>query len=300
MIVLRPPDPLAGGARPAPLSVAGIVRRAFDCAADPAPQPAGGPDPELSRFLTDLLAPYGQAPYPNPVEQTYAGMVEVLLDRSGPPATQVDLVVIAHAVPDADPRRSAAHVLHHLCPGGPLAFALSDQGVAAPFSAVATAAGYLRTDGFERAVVLILEQAALPYPAVQPVSLPQAGSAVALVLERSDAMPVLSLDQRPAVEPERVGAVLAELTEAAPPESVVVLGPGLAGHVEQARRDGTPLARARLAPAGRLCTAVWWELADAWEPARGTVVADYDPALGGLCVLTLGPRLSGRPAATTW
>ncbi len=152
--------------------------------------------------------------------------------------------------------------------------------MAAPFSAIATAAGYLRTDGFERAVVLILEQAALPYPAVQPVSLPAAGSAVALVLERSDAMPVCSLVQRPAVGPERVGAVLAELTGAAPPESVLVLGPGLAGHLEQARRDGTPLARARLAPAGRLCTAVWWELADAWDAGTGDRGGRLRPGAG--------------------
>jgi hypothetical protein len=283
MIVVQPPDPPAAGASPASLSISRIARHAFD------PGPVSAADPELDRFLADLLAPYGRAPAPYPAEQTYAAMVEALLRSSGALDTRVDLVVLAHAVPDADPRRSAAHVVHHLCPGNPLVFALSDQGVAAPFSALATAGAYLRTGGFERALVLILEQATLPYQAPEPVTLPEQGSAVALLLERSDSRPVVSLNQRRAVAASRVAEALATMTEAMSPESVVVLGAGLAGHLD----------RARVAAPGRLCTAVWWELAQVCDDAQDVLVAEYDPALGSLCVLALGPRISERRAATT-
>jgi hypothetical protein len=127
---------------------------------------------------------------------------------------------------------------------------------------------------------------------------------VALWLERSDTMPLVLLDQRMAVAPEQVGAVLAGMTDALPPDPVVVLGPGLAGQVGQAWLDGVPAARVRVASTARLCTSVWWELADVWTDDRGdgpggVLVAEYDPASGGVCVLALGPRLSGRPAATT-
>jgi hypothetical protein len=228
-------------------------------------------------------------------------MVETLLPALD---TQVDLVVLAYAVPDADPRLSTAHLLNRRCPGDPLAFAVSDQGVAAPFSALATARAYLRTGGFQRALVLILDQGALPYPAVQPVALPERDSVVALWLERSDAMPLVLLDQRMAVAPERVGAVLAGMTGSLPPDPVVVLGPGLAGQVGQAWLAGVPAARVRVASTARLCTSVWWELADVWADGRGdgpggVLVAEYDPALGGVCLLALGPGVSGRPAATT-
>ncbi len=327
MYVTQPPAPLTDGTRSAPLSVSRIVRRAFDSTSDAGLRPPTAPDSELHRFLADLLAPYGKAPNPNPLDQTYAGMAEALLRPSGLLDTSVDLVVLAHAVPDADPRRSAANLLNRLCAGDPLAFAISDQAVAAPFTAVATAREYLRTGGCGRALVLVLEQAALPYPAVQPVALPDRASAVALVLERSGTMPVVLVDQRSAVQPERVGAVLAEMTDAVPRSvvqpTVVVLGPGLAGHVEEVRHSVAPAAQVRVAPAGRLCTAVWWELADVLEDnvdeGQGVLVADYDPVSGGLCVLGLGPRISeprisepriseprisepqvsGRPAATT-
>ncbi len=293
MILLQPPAPAPDGGYPPPLSISRIVRRAFDSTSD-VEQPATAPDPELHRFLVDLLAPYGQVPNPHPVERTYAGMAEALLRPSGLLDTQFDLVVLAYAVPDADPRWSMAHVLHRLCPGNPLAFAIGDQGVAAPFTAVATAHAYLRS-GFERALILILEQATLGYPAVEPVTLPELGSAVALVLEPAGAVPLVSVDQRMAVAPERVGAVLAGMADAVPPDSVVVLGSGLAGHVEQAQL-GVPAARVRVAPPGRLCTSVWWELADLWEDhpsdRPGVLLADYDPVLGTVCVLALGPHIA--------
>lgn len=293
MIVLHPPGPVPAGTPGSPLSVTRIVRRAFDAAGgEPAAgdvaSGAGEADAELRRFLVDLLAPYGQALHGQPVDRTYAGMAEQLLRPAGLLETPVDLVVLAYAVPDADPRRSPAHLLHGLLPGDPLAFAVSDQGVAAPFSALAAAGGYLRVDRFQRAVVLILEQATLPYADAQPVTLPDRASAVALVLERSGARPVVSVDHHAAVAPERVGAVLAGLVAAAPPDCVVVLGSGLAGYVEHARLGAASTARVRVASPGRWCTSVWWELADVWRDGQGVVLADYDPTAGALCVLALG------------
>lgn len=297
MFLIEPPGPPGGGARAATLSVTRVLRRAF---APPARSGAGA-DAELYRFLADLVAPYGQAP--DPVQQSYAAMAEALLRPAGLLDTPVDLIVLAHAVPDADPRQSVAHLLNRLCPGDPLAFALCDQGVAVPFSALATACEYLRAGGVGRALVLVLEQAVLPYQAVAPVSLPAAGSAVALLLEHSGAAPLLSVDQRAGVAGERVGAVFAELAGARPAGWPVVLGHELARRVDPTGPLGAGGPPVRVAPAGRLCTGVWWELADALAqpPAgQGVLVGEYDPALGCLGLLAVGPPVSGRPAATPW
>lgn len=273
--------PAAPAAGRAPLSIARIVRRSFDV-----PTVGAGPDPELEQFLTDLVAPYGLAHHPDPVAETYSAMAEELLRPVGLLATPVDLVVVAHAVTDADPRPSAAHRLNRLCPGDPLAFAVSDQGVAAPFTALALARAYLHTGDCRRALVLVLEQAALPYPAAAPVRLPEQASAVALVLERDGPGRVRTVEQLTDIGPDRVGDVLAELVATAP-EAVLVLGSALARHLGEA---GVPAARLRVAPTGQQCTAVWWELADVLDAGDGqsTVVADYDPDLACLGVVTLG------------
>jgi hypothetical protein len=123
--------------------------------------------------------------------------------------------------------------------------------------------------------------------------MPGRACAVALVLERSGSAPVLRIDQRLAVDPERVGPVFAELTAELPAGTVTVLGHQLAPYV-----DGTR-GPVRVAPPDQLCTAVWWELAEALvHGGPSVVVADYDPQLNGLGVLAVAPDVSGPPAGT--
>ena len=55
-------------------------------------------------------------------------MAEAVIARAVLPGEDVDLLVLAYAIPDITPGRATATYLSHICPGNPLAFAICDQG----------------------------------------------------------------------------------------------------------------------------------------------------------------------------
>ncbi|BFV55157.1 hypothetical protein KCMC57_up02610 [Kitasatospora sp. CMC57] len=145
-------------------------------------------DPDLRVFAGDLARPYGLALREDLLAegagQAYGEMGEVLIDRLGLTADQpVDLLILAFAVPDVQPGRAVTLHLARRCPGRPLAFAIGDQGSAAPFTALRIADQYARTGACRRAVVLILEQTTLHYLPAGPVTLPKRHQGVLLLLE---------------------------------------------------------------------------------------------------------------------
>lgn len=247
----------------------------------PEPERAGV-DPELGRFLTDLVAPYRLVAHVTHKPDTYADLGERLLHAIGPLDAPVDLVVIAHAVPETDPRRSAAHHVSRLCPGRPVTFAICDQGTAAPFTALSV----IREYGCTRALLLILEQGAPPYEC--PDRTPDRATAVALLLDAAGPAVVTAVRQHTEVGPAEVGPLVSKEL-ARHPRAVLVLGSGAGRHVHQAPAD-----EVRIAPAGQICTAVWSELAAGlvgWTRAgRPVLVAEYDPALRYLSLLAVEPQ----------
>jgi 4-hydroxymandelate oxidase len=236
--------------------------------------------PTLRPYLTDLVATRGLALREEVLGtgQAYAELAAPAVDAVTSPDDPVDLLVLAYGVPDVQPGRAAAVQLAARCPGDPLAFAICDQGPAAAFTALRLVADY----GAARAVLVVAEQAVVPYPLVAPAPVPDRHSAVALLLERARTPAVVRthLD----LLPEAVDAVLAaEVAElaGAREDVTVVLGPGLGG--------GSP---------GLPYTGLWARLAgDNPDGAPGgpLVFADYDPGLGYLCVAALEPR--PRPTA---
>jgi hypothetical protein len=97
----------------------------------------------------------------------------------------VDLLVFAFAVPDVAPWRNTAPYLSHLCPGEPFAFAVCDQGVAAPFTALRLIREYASTGGCQRAMLVVAEQAAMPYQPAVPAATPARHAVVALLCDQS-------------------------------------------------------------------------------------------------------------------
>jgi 4-hydroxymandelate oxidase len=257
------------------------------CATVPDPGPAGA-DPELDRFLADLVAPHGLAARVTEEPVTHADLGERLMHAIGPMDAPVDLVVIASAVPETDPRRSVAHRVSALCPGRPVAFAVADQGTAAPFTALSIVSGY-RCD---RVLLLILETGRQPYEVAART--PERATAVGLVLDGAGPTAITALIQHPAVGPAEIDRLLAgEL--AGRPRARLVLGSDAAPYVHR-----PPADEVRVASAGRICTAVWWELAaglaDWAADGRPVLVAEYDPALRYLSLLALEP-CSSVPSA---
>jgi hypothetical protein len=247
--------------------------------------------PTLRPYLTDLVATRGLV-----LREDVLGTGQAYVELAAPvvdavtaalrPDEPVDLLVLAYGVPDVQPGRNAALQLAARCPGHPLAFAVCDQGPAAAFTALRLAADYAATGAGTRAVLVVAEQAAVPYPLTAPAPVPDRHAAVALLLESGPAQPEVRTHL--ALPPDAVGAVLAaEVAELAGERDGVtlVLGSGI---------SAVPGVEVLRAAPGLPYTGTWARLADG-EPGRFLVLADYDPALGYLCVAGLEP--GPRPTA---
>jgi len=330
-----PPGSQLPGAGRAPLAVRGAWRRTFDGSSEAAR------DPMLRRYLGDLVRPYGGRLRTDLLDQgagySYGDMADALFAEAGltEPAgaadRDVDLIVMAHAVSDVIPGRSTAAYLSHLCPGGPLAFAVCDQGNAAPFTALRLIRAYAAGAGCRRSLLLVAEQAAALYEPPAPAPMPDRHAAV--LIDFGDSAPggLMAAEVRAGVAPEQVAGELhsrAAALAAGAGDVTLVAGNGLSGllagtgsggpaagmQVQSTSANGAlaglPAGELILAPAGQPCTGVWWELAGrlpgwAATPHR-VLLADYEANLGYLClsaidvgagVRSVGPAGSGRPAA---
>jgi hypothetical protein len=284
----------------------------------------------LSVYLTDLLSPYGLALEPGALEghgHSYGEMAEALIKQAVPAGKEeIDLLILVYAIPDIAPGRATTTYLSHVCPGTPMAFAISDQGTAAAFTGLRLIREYARADGLRRALLIVVEQAALPYDPGVPVAIPTGHTGVALVFgELGDLgnfgdLDNLSGDQsgdpgqsrsnraahlgpvttHPAAS---AGALLADSGAAfagevgalcAGPSGVTaILGAALADQATAL----TGVDEVRIAPAGQPYTGVWWELVgeltgpDA-QQARRLVLADYDPGLHYLSLAAIDSNIN--------
>ena len=232
--------------------------------------------PALRTYLTDLAGTRGLALREDELGtgHAYAELAEPAIAALTSDGEPVDLLVLAYGVPDVQPGRNTALHLASRCPGRPHGFAVCDQGVAAAFTALRLIADH----DVDRALLVVAEQTAVPYPLVADAPVPSRHSAVALLLERGPSP--ISVRQHAALPAEAVDAVLAaDIAELSGPRDDVtlVLGSGVDGPP-----DGLPY------------TGMWARL-DSGEPGGLLVFADYDPGLGYLCVA--GLERSPRPAA---
>jgi hypothetical protein len=248
----------------------------------------------VGEYLADLTRPYrrelspalvGDAESPE-LGQSYGEMARALIEPIVPADEPVDLLVLAFSIHDLRPGRQTAAYLSDLTPGAPMAFAICDQGSAAAFSGLRIASAYAASTGLSRALVIVVEQAALPYDC--PVPLPSRHQGVALLL-RADAKPhaaMTGLRQHPGVPPGRVAELAAaDLAALAAGHDEVLL---VLSDAAAAAWTAPAATRVRVAPAGQPSTGIWWglvdELASDAERPDLLVVADYDPELRYLCL----------------
>lgn len=268
MFVTGPPGVGAG------LALRRVAHRAHDT------DSALATHPTLRPYLTDLAATRGLALRAEVLGtgQAYAELAAPVVEEVTSAGEPVGLLVLAYGVPDVQPSRATALGLAAHCPGDPLAFAVCDQGPAAAFTALRLIAGHAATGGCERAVLVVAEQSAVPYPLTAPAPVPDRHAAVALLWESGPA-PV-GVRTHPALPPEAVGAVLAaDVAELTGEHDGVtlVLGSGVDG------ASHASVSEVLRAVPGLPYTGLWARLADV-EPGRFLVIADYDPTLGYLCV----------------
>jgi hypothetical protein len=291
----RPPT---SPARRRDLHLVRAVRRTFTGPAEFLADPDNRA--RVGEYLADMARPYarevpaalfGEPPSPA-LGQSYGEMAEALIGAAVPEDEPVDLLVLAFSSHDVRPGRQTAAYLSYLTPGAPMAFAICDQGSAAAFSGLRVAREYASSAGIRRALLIVAEQAALPYDC--PVTLPSQHRGVAILCGDRAEQParVACVRQHAGVPARRVaglaGADLAELA-AGQHEVAVVLGDALA-----ALWASPAAGRVRVVPPGQPSTGVWWGLIDALasgadRPAR-VVAADYDPGLRYLCLTAIDTR----------
>jgi hypothetical protein len=281
------------GSADSPWRVSRAERRAFDGTSDAALHPS------LRGFLADLVRPYGLALRDDLLARgsghSYGEMAGALIGATVPADQPVDLLVLAFAMPDVWPERATASYLSGLCPGHPMAFAICDQGAAAAFTGLRVAREYARTDGCQRALLLIVEQAALHYEPAVPAAAVARHSAVALLCDDTGPARLGVVRQHAGVAPADAGALLsAEVAglSAGLADVTLIIGHDLAclaacGPGTSALGVGD-VTEVRVGPAGQPSTGVWWELAGglaAWTAeGRRVLLAEYDEPLRYLCV----------------
>jgi hypothetical protein len=292
VFVTRPP---AGPPGRRDLHLARAARRTFEGPADFLADPDNRA--RVATYLADLTRP--DALTESLLGQSYGEMAQVLIEQAVPADEPADLLVLAFSVHDVRPGRQTAAYLSHITPGAPMAFAICDQGPAAAFTGLRIIGEYASSAGIRRPLLIVVEQAALPYSC--PATLPARHRGVAMlygasaVPTRGDDPPeppvvprarVAGVRQHPGVLPGGVAALAAaDLTElAASHRTVGLVLSDAAASVWIAPDAG----RVRVMPAGQPSTGVWWgligELASAAGPPDLLVAADYDPGLGYLCL----------------
>jgi 4-hydroxymandelate oxidase len=266
------------------LRLRSVHRQVFDGSAFALPPEHRG---ALEVYLADLVRPYGIALHEERLADghSYGDMGESLIRAAVRPDQPVDLLILAFAIPDLRPGRATATYLSHVCPGDPLAFAICDQGAAAAFTGLRLLREYGRTGASGRGLLLVVEQAALPYDEGAPVARPTGHTACALLCDSAGRAGLRTLTQHAGVPPEEVAARLADevarlAAEAA--RTTLILGGGLPPDSV----DPSLVDQLRVAPAGRPYTGIWSELGEELSEASAgrVLVAEYEPQLRYLCL----------------
>jgi hypothetical protein len=268
------------------------VRRTFTGPAEFLADP--GNRARVGEYLADAARPYarevpaalfGEPPSPE-LGHSYGEMAEALIGPAVSADEPVGLLVLAFSIHDLRPGRQTAAYLSHLTPGAPMAFAVCDQGSAAAFTGLRIAGEYASSAGIRRVLLIVVEQAALPYDCPVPVPAQHRGVAMLYGDCAELAARVTGVRQHPGVAPGDVaGRAAADLAELAAGHREVrlVLGDALA-----AAWTAPAAGQVRVMPPGQPSTGVWWGLIDELTAGVGhpglLVAGDYDPALRYLCL----------------
>ncbi|MER5864070.1 hypothetical protein [Kitasatospora sp. NPDC002040] len=232
-------------------------------------------------YFRDLLTPFGEKPDEELLSRGphvhHRDLADLLVADEGVGRSRPELLIVTHALPDVVPFTAVAPYLVDRLGGGATNFAIAQQGLAAPFTALRIASAYHRAGRAAEVVLAVLEQTTLPtaFPLVQET--PLIDSAAALVLGAADGDGlrfVRAHSAGSAVEALNVDTLGSELGADG---TLLVLGPWVTDDLP----DRTPVHR--VAP-GSYCTSLWLALAEHWQEwqqaHRRIVLCDTDPRTG--------------------
>ncbi|MFJ3214686.1 hypothetical protein ACIPLC_01990 [Kitasatospora sp. NPDC086801] len=267
---------------PAP---AAVLPRLVRAGAHTPPGPGAPYRPEAARedFYRELGALYGadfdREQFAASGRRTSVELAHGALDALGPLTAEEcpEVVVVAYAAPDFDHAELVASCVKRRLPGEPLSFALSDQGVLAPFSALRVAVEYARRCGWSRLLLVVVDQGTQPFPLpATGQSAVHADAAVALLIHWDGDDAPLGGAAQGLPEP----GLFADWDTSA----ALVAGSGLSDGCAELPTHGGPLTEVA---AGQPATGSWTALLTAADRNRPAMVADYDRERGFLAYCTL-------------
>ncbi|MYT31693.1 MULTISPECIES: hypothetical protein [unclassified Streptomyces] len=261
----------------------------------PARRPA--PDiPGLADYHTDLVRPYGvsfdEERWAAGPQIGFPDLADELLDTDeDDTAPAPDLIVVAYALPDLHPFITTASYLNHRFGDRAKSFAVSEQGLLAPFTALQIVSAYQRRGRCRHAVIAVLEQTTLPTydPLVHDTGLIDTGVLLSLAADGDGDPHVL----RAGTEGQTLGALHTLLDD---PEH----GATLLVTSERTQPPTTTRADIHRTRSDTYCTGVWLELSQRlpqWRQQYETLVLhDADPRSGARASAVID--LTGR--RTSW
>jgi hypothetical protein len=238
---------------------------------------ATGDTPAALDYYRDLLTPFGEKPDEELLSRGshvhHRDLADLLVADDGVGGSRPELLIVTHALPDVLPFTAVSPYLTHRLGGRAANFAIGQQGLAAPFTALRIASAYHRAGRAAEVVLAVLEQTTLPtaFPLVQET--PLVDSAAALVLGASAEGGGLRF-----VRAGSAGSAAAALgRDLGEDGTLLVLGPWVT-------EDITGRTAVHRVASGSYCTSLWLELADHWQEWQQTyrriVLCDTDPLSG--------------------
>jgi len=221
------------------------------------PGPQGyRPDEEILEFYRDLLGPrhreLDETLARHGTNVAFADLAERVL-RAAPEGAphSPDLLVLAYALHDLHPLTTVSSKLNHELGGRSRSFAVSEQGLGAPFTALRIARSYARSGRCGSVALFVLEQATYPYPVPFASEHRLTDSGVYLLFAEDGEGWAPS-----GLYTARDPGGLRRLLRTMPSGSLVVAGPW----TDPAVLEGTGLSCHRVGP-GSYATSVWGALA---------------------------------------
>jgi hypothetical protein len=249
-------------------------------------------------YFTDLLATYGaeldDASWASG-RTSFTDMIMAMLPALGASGESFDLAVLSGTTPDSQPGFPLCRLSATTDHAG-LVFAVSDQGVVAPFTALSMVVDIFRAGSDGRALLFVADQSTFVHSADTVKWLrPGRDSAVAMSWENRGPDAIAPYTAYASVPADLSALLEAELSRRLPAGATctVVLGRTAAPHLATLSTSDEVL----IAPAGLPCTGIWSVLARNLAGWRGkgkyVVMADYDEGQHRLSACTLSVARAG-------
>jgi hypothetical protein len=240
-------------------------------------------DEEVLRYQRDLLAPFGVEPAEDLLRQgpniSFVELAEHALLGMPSPVAVPDMLIVSYGLPDCQPLKTVSSYLDHLLGGACRSFAISDQGLAAPFTALRIAGAYAKAGRCRSLALFVLEQTTFPYPVPLVHETPLVDSGVVLLLEPDGTFGAVATRRTAGGLGPALTGLAGLAAESGCRDVLVVAGPW----ADPAQLAACPLPCHQVA-AGSYCTSIWLELArnhQDWAARHdGLLLCDTDPRTG--------------------